>query len=155
MSIALFQVGSLCLIGEWLNSKSDDLLNATYDCKWYEQSKTFKKDLVTIRTVCIRETRIGVVKFGFSNESFYNVIIDHKFADHSRMFNFPLFLSRLSQTAFTTTTTWVRQLQISEVKFCILYTLVNSMFSIYSFMFQITNHLDWVLYDCWLFKLWV
>lgn len=71
--LALFQIGSLCLIGQWLSTKSDDVFDATYNCKWFDQSKSFKKSLMIMRTACQRQIEIGFVNFDFSYESFFNV----------------------------------------------------------------------------------
>lgn len=71
--VSLFQIGTVCFIGEWLRTKSIELFEATYDCIWFEQSKSFKKSLMIMRFVCQRELNVGVVRFGFSHESFYAV----------------------------------------------------------------------------------
>lgn len=73
VGIGLFQFGTLCFFGQWLTSKSEDLLDASYDCKWYNQSKSFKKTLMILRIVCQREIQIGTVRMNFSNALFYQV----------------------------------------------------------------------------------
>lgn len=71
--IALFQIGTLCMIGQWLTSKSDDVLDASYQCHWYNQSKRFKNTLIVLRTECQREMNIGVLEFRFNRAFFYEV----------------------------------------------------------------------------------
>lgn len=73
LSAAMFEIGTLCFFGQWLTSKSADLLDASYDCNWIEQSKTFKKTLIRLRIVCQREIKMAAFKFDFSHSSFYVV----------------------------------------------------------------------------------
>lgn len=65
----------LCLFGQRLASQSDELFEATYDCLWYEQSASFKKKLMLMRTVCRKELRLKSIKFALNFENFYRVIL--------------------------------------------------------------------------------
>lgn len=72
--LALFQIGTLCSIGQWLTTKSADLLDASFDCQWFNQSTSFKKSLIILRFVCQRETKIRAANLNFSHESLYQVV---------------------------------------------------------------------------------
>lgn len=73
VSLALIRFGSICFVAEWLKGKADDLLDASYDCDWLSQSKSFRKSLLIMRYFCLRETKIKVAKFNFSRKLFYEV----------------------------------------------------------------------------------
>lgn len=90
LGISLFQIASLCLIGQWLTTKSADLLDASYECAWYNQSNSFKKTLMTLRMVCQRDVTFGAVRFDFSNASFYRVL---RFNEITHFLIYLLFIS--------------------------------------------------------------
>lgn len=73
VGVTLFQFGTLCYFGQRLTSMSENLMLASYDCKWYDQTKSFKKTLRTLRTVSQRELIIAAGKFDFSHKSFNDV----------------------------------------------------------------------------------
>lgn len=70
---SLFQFGTLCYFGQRVTSKSADLVNASYECNWIDQSTSFKKSLKIFRTVCLKEKKFIVGKFNFSHEGFSEV----------------------------------------------------------------------------------
>lgn len=72
--ITLFEIGSLCLVGQWLTTKSADVLDASYECLWYNQSRSFKKTLMIFRANCQKEAKLGVIRFNFTHAYFYEVI---------------------------------------------------------------------------------
>lgn len=67
------QIGSLCFVGQWLEDKFDDILDASYECNWFEQSKSFKSSLMILRTVVLRKFGVKTVNFKFTREAFYQV----------------------------------------------------------------------------------
>lgn len=71
--ITLFEIGSLCLVGQWLTTKSADILDASYECLWYNQSQSFKKTLLIMRFICQKEAKLGVIRFNFTHAYFYEV----------------------------------------------------------------------------------
>lgn len=73
LATILIQFGSFCFFGQRLITSSAELLDASYECKWYEQTKSFKQTLIILRYVCQRELSLGVEDFMFSHESFYRV----------------------------------------------------------------------------------
>lgn len=50
---------------------------ACYDCNWDDQTQSFKKTLIILRTVSQRELTIVAGKFDFSNKSFYEVRLNN------------------------------------------------------------------------------
>lgn len=73
MFICFNQIWLLCLFGQRLTSQFDELLELSYDCLWYEQSTSFKKKLLLMRTVCIKQMKLKTIVFPLSFESFYKV----------------------------------------------------------------------------------
>lgn len=68
-----FQFGTICYYGQRVTSQSEELLNASYNCEWYNQSKRFKSTLIVLRYVCQRDLALGVGKTRFSLGTFYEV----------------------------------------------------------------------------------
>lgn len=71
----LGQFGILCLFGQRVRSLSDDLMAASYECQWYNQSKSFKKSLIILRSACAVPIEFGVLNTRFTHGSFYEVRI--------------------------------------------------------------------------------
>lgn len=80
-----FQFGTICYYGQRLTSQSEELLNASYNCEWYNQSKRFKSMLIVLRYVCQRNLTLGVGKTKFSFGTFYEVIIVEAFFNNLKI----------------------------------------------------------------------
>lgn len=72
--LSIFQFGMICFFGQQVTDKSQDLMDASYDCNWMEQSKRFKKNLIFLRLSCQKEIKFSVGLFDFSRECFYKTI---------------------------------------------------------------------------------
>lgn len=73
-SLVVAQFGILCWFGQRIKSLSNDLMDASYDCQWYTQSKSFKKSLMILRAACLQPIEFCVLNKSFSNETFYEVV---------------------------------------------------------------------------------
>lgn len=73
LAAALLQLAILCLFGQRLTSSSRKLLDSSYECKWYNQTMSFKKSFIVLRLMCQSEIKIGLGEFSFDHENFYKV----------------------------------------------------------------------------------
>lgn len=71
--IVFCQFGMICFFGQRLTTQSANLLDASYECNWIDQSKHFKFMLVILRIVCLKQLKMGMGRFDFSFATFYQV----------------------------------------------------------------------------------
>lgn len=76
--VVMFQLATLCYFGQKVQTSCEDLLDATYECDWISQPNSFKKSLIIIRFVCLRNMTIGVGEFYFTHETYWKVISTSK-----------------------------------------------------------------------------
>lgn len=70
IAIGLNQIFVFCNFGQRLATQSADLLFITYDCLWFEQSASFRKKLMIMRTICAGPSYFKTVNFPLQLGSF-------------------------------------------------------------------------------------
>jgi hypothetical protein len=81
----------ICIFGQKLSTQSSILRDEIYNCKWYEQNRSFKKKMIIIQSMMNRDVKLKTIKFTMNRENLYQVI---KLMDFSKTqnFNFQLIL---------------------------------------------------------------
>lgn len=68
-----FMILFLCYFGQRITTKANLLHDATYNIKWYKQSKSFKQCLIIMRILTGKGAHIMAGMFPMTHESFYQI----------------------------------------------------------------------------------
>lgn len=60
---------------ERMNTQHEQLRDAIYNCKWYEQSKSFKKKILIMQLIMNRDIKLKTIKFTMDRKNLYGVSI--------------------------------------------------------------------------------
>jgi hypothetical protein len=72
--MAVVQLWMLCYFGQRVTDASDEIMNASFENNWMDETKCFKSSMLIIRTVCQKEIKVTAGGIHLCYESFYKVL---------------------------------------------------------------------------------